>query len=328
MPLTRKLDRTLATMLGVKFLMQDGEAEVSCRADRELLRHRFGSRDRDSDASAFEMHRAEIEKAASDKYDAGKIELHTDATVVLHEGDLASSLSRKLNAGAMLALAIVACLSAPQAAIAQQSPIGPKTAERQVVPLTAETLYRGWRSSRIMGADVLSETGEEFAVVKNILVSHEGQIQALIAERPPSSNGPESVYRIPWDTVELGAAPGQVVAHISPSDVLQYPLPSDEERRDEFPVSAVVGDYARLQPGFAYGYVSDVVFDKAGKLQAILVTRDAAASGGTFAFGFPGTTGRWNPAAGYYGLPYVTAGQASGAAVRVDPRRFSGEEAG
>ncbi len=102
MPLKRSLDRILSTMLGVKFLMEDGKTEVACRADRKLLRHRFGSSDCKSDAAAFDLHREEIEQAASDKYDAGKIEPHTDATVVVSEVDLASPLSKIISVYAFL----------------------------------------------------------------------------------------------------------------------------------------------------------------------------------------------------------------------------------
>ena len=96
MPLTRSKEHILTTMMGVKFLMRDGKAEVSCRAARQLLRHRFGSSDRVGDAETFKLHREAIEKAASDKYDAGMVEPHTDATVVVGEIDMASPLSRKM----------------------------------------------------------------------------------------------------------------------------------------------------------------------------------------------------------------------------------------
>jgi hypothetical protein len=96
MPLIRGKEQILTTMMGVKFLMRDGETEVACRAERELLRHRFGSHDRDGDEESFKLHRDAIEEAASYKYDAGMIEPHTDATVVVTEADLASPLSRKI----------------------------------------------------------------------------------------------------------------------------------------------------------------------------------------------------------------------------------------
>ena len=96
MPLTRSNEQILTTMMGVEFLMCDGETEVACRATRELLRYRFGSSDCDGDGATFKLHREAIEKAASDKYDAGMVEPHTDATVVVGEIDMASSLSRKM----------------------------------------------------------------------------------------------------------------------------------------------------------------------------------------------------------------------------------------
>jgi hypothetical protein len=96
MPLTRGNEQILTTMMGVKFLMRDGNGEVACRAAREMLRYRFGSSDRDGDGETFRLHREAIEKAASDKYDAGMVEPPTDATVVVREVDMASSLSRKM----------------------------------------------------------------------------------------------------------------------------------------------------------------------------------------------------------------------------------------
>ncbi len=76
--------------------MRDGKTEVACRAARELLRYGFGSSDSGGDGETFKLHREAIEKAASDKYDAGMVEPHTDATVVVGEIDMASPLSRKM----------------------------------------------------------------------------------------------------------------------------------------------------------------------------------------------------------------------------------------
>jgi hypothetical protein len=96
MPLTPGKEQVLTTMMGVKFLMRDGDLEVACRAARGLLRYRFGSRDSDGDEDKFKLHRQEIESAASNKYDAGKLEAHADVTIIVTEADVASSLSRKM----------------------------------------------------------------------------------------------------------------------------------------------------------------------------------------------------------------------------------------
>src|SRR5258708_34394001 len=95
MPLTRRNEKILTTMMGVKFLMRDGKTEVACRAARELLRYRFGSSDRGGDGETFKLHREAIEKAASDKYAAGMVDPHTDGTVFVREIDSAPPAIRK-----------------------------------------------------------------------------------------------------------------------------------------------------------------------------------------------------------------------------------------
>jgi len=96
MPLSRSRDQILVTMNGVKFLMQDGDTEVPCRATRELLAERFDSKGDQDDEAAFRRHRAVIEQAASAKYDAGETEDRIDPKIIVTGYDLASPLSRKL----------------------------------------------------------------------------------------------------------------------------------------------------------------------------------------------------------------------------------------
>ena len=52
------------------------------------------------------------------------------------------------------------------------------------------------------------------------------------------------------------------------------------------------------------------------------ISRAAQAGGGTYAFPYPGTTGRWDPAMSYCGLPFVTEGQARETRLRTDPKQF------
>ena len=97
MPLRRSKEQIIATMNGVKFLMEDGSTEVPCRATRELLEDRFGSNGaREEDEKAFHLNRVTIEQAASAKYDAGQIEPHIDPKIIVTTTDMASPLSRKM----------------------------------------------------------------------------------------------------------------------------------------------------------------------------------------------------------------------------------------
>jgi hypothetical protein len=97
MPLTRSREKILTTMNGVKFLMADGRTEVPCTATPELLGEKFGSNGEPSEnEKAFQLNRAAIEQAASDKYDAGKIESRIDPKILVTATDMASPLSQKM----------------------------------------------------------------------------------------------------------------------------------------------------------------------------------------------------------------------------------------
>jgi Protein of unknown function (DUF1488) len=75
MPLTRGRGDFVATMNGVRFIMIDGTTEIPCRAASALLREQYGSEGEGAgDAAAFRTHRVAIERAASEKYDAGEVE--------------------------------------------------------------------------------------------------------------------------------------------------------------------------------------------------------------------------------------------------------------
>ena len=97
MPLTRGREDFVATMNGVRFLMLDGTTEVPCRAASHLLREQYGSDgEGKGDATAFENYRSAIERAASEKYDAGKIERDGEVKVIVTSEDVASHLSSKM----------------------------------------------------------------------------------------------------------------------------------------------------------------------------------------------------------------------------------------
>lgn len=192
------------------------------------------------------------------------------------------------------------------------------TQQHQVVPLTAKALYQGWQASRILGKDVLAKSSDKIGTVRNIVIGSKGHIEGLIVESGVS----DFVYRMPWDKIDVAQFPAKIVANIPAGGERQLPLFYGTGDSKEFRITDVVGDYARLQAGFAFGYVSDVIFSPDARMLAVVVLRDASAGGGMYAFGFPSDIGQWNPAAGYYGLPYVTSEQASNAAIRVDPKQF------
>jgi len=190
----------------------------------------------------------------------------------------------------------------------------------------ANTVYSGYRASRLLGSAVFSLKGEYLGSVRNVIVADDGQIVSLVVEGFRTKDEPEFISRIPFKRVLRPVHEGAIVADFSDLRSREYGLFFDpgqaQEESHEFSISKIIGDYARLQAGQGYGYDSDLVFDRAGKLAAIVISREASAGGGTYAFPYPGQTGQWSPKLSYYGLPYVTADQANKAGLRLDMKEF------
>lgn len=212
--------------------------------------------------------------------------------------------------------------------IAQQAPptLAPAKESGADVRQFSDAVYHGYRASRLLGSAVFSLKGEYLGTVRNMAMADTGQITSLLVEGAETTDTPEFISRIPWTRMVRPLHSGALIADFSDLRSREFGLFFDPDQQragsHEFTVSKIIGDYARLQSGYGYGYVSDLVFDQGGKLIAIVVSREASAGGGTYAFPYPGTTGRWSPEMSYYGLPYVTADQASQAGIRIDMHRF------
>jgi len=195
----------------------------------------------------------------------------------------------------------------------------------QIVPLAADELYRGWRASHVLGKEVSSVAGTSLGTARNLIIGPDGQVRAVVVEGSKRDLSREFMFRIPWQRLELSRLPGRLTADIDADRDPAYGIFRNDDQHvlGEFAVTEIIGDYARLQAGQGYGYVSDAVFTRAGNLIAVLITRDARSGGGTYAFGFPERpVERWNAGASYFGLPYVTAEHADAAAIPVDLTRF------
>ncbi|MCB5177457.1 MULTISPECIES: PRC-barrel domain-containing protein [Microvirga] len=221
---------------------------------------------------------------------------------------------------------IVTVLATPAFSQGQNPAVAPAL-PGQVSQLAPDALYQGWRSRQLIGQGVTRKGGEQIGTVRDLIIDADGRLAALVIEGGGALGIPDAVYRIPWNEVNL--TPGQNGVTVSLADNSEKPqyglFPGTEGVSTlprEFRLTEVIGDYARLQTGYGYGYVTDAVFSQEGRLIAVLVSRDAASGGGTFAFPYPGTTGRWDPGASYYGLPFVTESQAETAGLRIDPQRF------
>jgi sporulation protein YlmC with PRC-barrel domain len=203
--------------------------------------------------------------------------------------------------------------------------VGPNLAG-QISSLNPNLFYRGWRSRQLLGQPVYAEDGRSAGAVRDLIVDAGGQVVALIVESGDTVASPGAMYRVPWETVDRTPGKTGVIVDLSSGGNSQYGLfPGPESAATlprEFRLTEVLGDYARLQTGYGLGSVTDVVFSQENRMTGVLITRDMGGGGGTYAFPYPGTTGRWDPSASYYGLPYVTEPQAREAGLRVDASSF------
>ena len=189
-----------------------------------------------------------------------------------------------------------------------------------------QSVYSGQLASEIISAPVQTKDGRSLGKVRNFVVRDNGKIQSLITEKSGIGTRADFVMRIPWNAVERPSNEGSLTVDLAKTESEDFSLfaPSDDEKgKESFRVTSVIGDYVRLQTGRGYGYVSDVVFGSEGVMLFILVTRDEKSGGGTFAFPYPGQTGKWDARLSYYGLPYVTEDQATASAVKVDLKKLT-----
>ena len=226
-----------------------------------------------------------------------------------------------------ITVAVLVTTALTTAALSQAAnPAVQPALEGQVSQLAPDRFYEGWCSQQLIGQQALRGGGDAVGIIRDLIVDADGRLAAVLVAGGGALDIPDALYRIPWTEIDL--TPGQkgVTIDLSAGKMPHYVLfPGTEGVSTlprEFRLTEVLGDYARLQTGYGYGYVTDVVFDRSGRLIAVLISRDAASGGGTFAFPFPGTVGPWDPGASYYGLPFITDSQAQAAGLRIDPKRF------
>lgn len=226
-----------------------------------------------------------------------------------------------------MTFAILAATALPASVVSQTlNPAVQPALDGQVSQLAPDALYEGWRAQQLIGQRALRRSGDGIGVVRDLIIDADGRLAAALIAGGGALSTPDALYRIPWNEIDLTPGQEDIVVNISENEKPRYALfPGSEGVQTlprEFRLTEILGDYARLQTGYGYGYVTEAVFRRDGRLIAVLISRDMASGGGTFAFPFPGNVGRWDPGASYYGLPFITDSQAQAAGLRIDPKSF------
>jgi uncharacterized protein YrrD len=199
-----------------------------------------------------------------------------------------------------------------------------------IKPVSAEELYTGFRANDLIGQNVYGTNGNEIGEVQDLIVGADGRLKAAVIEGGGFLDIGDATFRVPFDQLDLTAGREGIVAKNLTEDKAAsyglYDLPEAVATGPrEYRVSELKGDYARLRFGQAFGVVRDMVFDRQGKVTAVLVNRDVRYGAGVFAYPYYGYNYGFDPGANYVALPFDSLQLASKGGPRVDLDEFDSE---
>jgi sporulation protein YlmC with PRC-barrel domain len=218
---------------------------------------------------------------------------------------LPASLTAVLLAASALATPAASAADGTTAVLRDDAPI---------VPLSAVDFDRlkggAWFADELRGARVFGSGGDQIGTVRSIIIDPDGRVRRLVVEAGGPLDIGDNVLAIPWSAIDLTPGEAGVVATNLDADAVDnFSLFEDWEpaRRGlrAFRAAEVQGDLVYLRNGEGYGMVRDLMFDRGGQLQAIVVAPDAAYDAtGFFAYPYRGGTA-FDPGSDRYNLPYA-----------------------
>lgn len=169
-----------------------------------------------------------------------------------------------------------------------------------------------WFADELRGSRVFGNAGDQVGTVQSIVMDQEGQVRKLVVETGGVLDIGDKVIAVPWNEVDITPGKAGVVAkNLRADNVADFSLFDDRETVTTGPrafrAAELEGDFVTLEGGENYGYVRDLMFDQAGKLQAIVVATDVAYDAdGYYAYPYYGYDNGFDPGLDNYTLPYAT----------------------
>lgn len=187
-------------------------------------------------------------------------------------------------------------------------------------PFASSKIYSGWLASDLLGRAAYLG-GKEIGEVNDIIVGAGGNISALEVKQRGLLEIDGPVLRVEWRELHPGRD-GIVLRNPETLKSKNYDATAPIGK-SEYRISDVRGDWTRIPIegcSLRHGELSDVVFDAAGNILAIVEKRAAALGGGNFAYPFSGYSQGWKRLYGMLDLPPPRAGKPG---IAVQPRRFA-----
>lgn len=170
-------------------------------------------------------------------------------------------------------------------------------------------LKDGWGAEALLDITVRGADGEEMGEVENIIVNAEGNVEKIIVEAQGFLDIGDTHFSVPWDQVEIGAEMEYVTVPINEDNIADFDLFSGSEVSTgprSWRVTELIDDYVTLEADVDYGYVEDLIFDQAGKLQSVVIVPAVPfGTPGYYAYPYYGYDYGYDPGSDTYALPYT-----------------------
>jgi sporulation protein YlmC with PRC-barrel domain len=167
---------------------------------------------------------------------------------------------------------------------------------------------QGLQADALLENDVYDQDGDEIGEVEDIIIGPDGQIRRLVVEAGGFLDIGDTHFAVSWDEATLGET-GGVTVPFNEANIGDYSMFNniDDQPAEgrNWRVKELLGDYVTSGEGDAWGLVEDVVFNREGALQAVIVGSDAVYGfGNRYAFPWSEIAGDFEPGNEYLTLPY------------------------
>ncbi|MEE2952334.1 MAG: PRC-barrel domain-containing protein [Pseudomonadota bacterium] len=149
----------------------------------------------------------------------------------------------------------------------------------------------GFTAEALLEQDVSGQDGQPIGEVINFEISDDNLIQRVLINSDGFLGIDETVIAVPYDAIDLTEDEDGIRAKIEEDDTDAYSIfsPNDKSTASagSYRVSSLIGDDVLLKGGDEFGYLSDLAFDRNGRLQAVIVQPDITIDAeGYYAFPF------------------------------------------
>lgn len=207
-----------------------------------------------------------------------------------------------------------ACLAAPAFGPAAAQ-LGTEPEEKYPSFTPGPELRNGYTAEDLRDAEVHGKNGQKVGSVEDVVIGAGGQLERLVVAVNEGLFGTGGRrLAVDWQDVEVGPRDQYGIDYVTASanegNLEESGVFVDGKQAvkggpDEWRASELIGDDVDLKGSEDDGYVSDIMFDKSGQVQAIATAAEIESTVVSFYSPYSGEDEGWDPGDDYYVVPYT-----------------------